>query len=97
MQYFSRGKSCFAVCAALCFAACVSLAQTKPSTQISRQEFLDKLVAAAIERTNHSVRYVSTYVHILYPGGAFPEDPGVSSDEITRRSSRRRGFAKRSP
>ncbi|HMD38009.1 MAG TPA: DUF1287 domain-containing protein [Candidatus Acidoferrum sp.] len=84
MQYFSRGKSCFAVCAALCFAACVSLAQTKPSTQISRQEFLDKLVAAAIERTNHSVRYVSTYVHILYPGGDVPEDTGVCSDEIIR-------------
>jgi uncharacterized protein YijF (DUF1287 family) len=62
----------------------LAMAQTKTALQTTRQEFLDKLVAAAIERTNHSVKYVSTYVHIPYPGGDVPEDTGVCSDEIIR-------------
>lgn len=37
-----------------------------------------------MERTNHSVKYVSTYVHIPYPGGDVPQDTGVCSDEIIR-------------
>ena len=41
-------------------------------------------MAAAIERTNHSVRYFSAYVHITYPGGDVPADTGVCSDEIIR-------------
>jgi uncharacterized protein YijF (DUF1287 family) len=45
---------------------------------------LDKLVAAAIERTNHIVRYDPGYVHIPYPGGDVPADAGVCSDEIVR-------------
>jgi uncharacterized protein YijF (DUF1287 family) len=62
----------------------INVAQTGPASGNSRQEFLDKLVAAAIERTNHSVRYVSAYVHIAYPGGDVPADTGVCSDEIIR-------------
>ena len=58
--------------------------QVGPSTAISRQEFTDKLVAAAIERTHHAVRYVSTYVHLDYPGGDVPADTGVCTDEIIR-------------
>jgi uncharacterized protein len=58
--------------------------QTKPASPNTRQEFLDKVVAAAIERTNHSVKYVSSYVHIPYPGGDVPADTGVCSDEIIR-------------
>jgi uncharacterized protein len=50
----------------------------------SRQQFLDKLVAAAIERTHHQVTYVSAYVHLDYPGGDVPADTGVCSDEIIR-------------
>jgi uncharacterized protein YijF (DUF1287 family) len=50
----------------------------------SRSEFLRRLVAAAIERTHHSVRYVSAYVRIPYPGGDVPEDTGVCTDEIIR-------------
>jgi uncharacterized protein YijF (DUF1287 family) len=42
------------------------------------------LVAAAIERTHHSVRYVSAYVQIPYPGGDVPSDTGVCTDEIIR-------------
>jgi uncharacterized protein len=42
------------------------------------------LVAAAIERTHHSVRYVSAYVRIPYPGGDVPADTGVCTDEVIR-------------
>ncbi len=61
-----------------------SVAQTRPDSRNPRQEFLDKLVAAAIERTNHSVTYVSAYVHLDYPGGDVPAGTGVCSDEIIR-------------
>jgi uncharacterized protein len=50
----------------------------------SSQEFLRRLVVAAIERTHHSVRYVSAYVRIPYPGGDVPADTGVCTDEIIR-------------
>jgi hypothetical protein len=50
----------------------------------TRQEFRRHLVAAAIERTHHVVRYVSAYVRIPYPGGDVPADTGVCTDEIIR-------------
>jgi uncharacterized protein YijF (DUF1287 family) len=50
----------------------------------SRQEFSKQLVAAAIERTHHSVRYVSDYVRLPYPGGDVPADTGVCTDEVIR-------------
>jgi uncharacterized protein YijF (DUF1287 family) len=50
----------------------------------SREQFTRRLVAAAIERTHHSVRYVSAYVRIPYPGGDVPADTGVCTDEIIR-------------
>jgi uncharacterized protein YijF (DUF1287 family) len=65
-------------------ASAVALAQDKSAQPISHQQFLDRLTAAAIERTNHSVRYVSAYVHLNYPGGDVPADTGVCSDEIIR-------------
>ncbi|MGB9465378.1 MAG: DUF1287 domain-containing protein [Candidatus Acidiferrum sp.] len=65
-------------------AATCSIAQTRPASANPRQDFLDKLVAAAIERTNHSVKYVSAYIHLDYPGGDVPPDTGVCSDEIIR-------------
>ena len=46
--------------------------------------FTRKLVAAAIERTHHSVRYVSDYVSISYPGGDVPASTGVCTDEVIR-------------
>jgi len=49
-----------------------------------RQEFLKRLVAAAIERTRHAVRYDSAYVGIPYPGGDVPADTGVCTDEVIR-------------
>ncbi len=49
-----------------------------------RQDFLKRFVAAAIERTYHSVRYVAGYVRIPYPGEDVPADTGVCSDEVIR-------------
>jgi uncharacterized protein len=43
-----------------------------------------RLVAAAVERTRHSVRYVSDYVGIPYPGGDVPANTGVCTDEVIR-------------
>jgi uncharacterized protein YijF (DUF1287 family) len=65
-------------------ASTCGIAQTRPAGGNPRQEFLDKLVAAAIERTQHSVKYVSAYVHLDYPGGDVPADTGVCSDEVIR-------------
>lgn len=45
---------------------------------------LDKLVDAAVERTNHKVRYDPTYFVIDYPGGDVPAEVGVCTDEVIR-------------
>jgi uncharacterized protein len=84
MSYHSQGKRLLALALSVCAAVVAALAQTNPSPLNDRQQFLDKLLAAAIERTNHSVKYVSAYVHIDYPGGDVPADTGVCSDEIIR-------------
>lgn len=55
-----------------------------PQDTSSQAEFSRRLVAAAKERTHHSVRYVSAYVRIPYPGGDVPPDTGVCTDEIIR-------------
>ena len=64
--------------AALC-ACCVAQTTTTP-----REDFTRRLVAAAIERTHHTVRYESAYVGIPYPGGDVPADTGACTDEIIR-------------
>lgn len=64
-------------------AAGMLCAQTQTAA-VSHAEFTRRLVAAAIERTHHSVRYVSDYVRIPYPGGDVPADTGVCTDEIIR-------------
>ncbi len=61
-----------------------SFALAQSAAPDSHQEFTRRLVAAAIERTHHTVRYVSAYVHIPYPGGDVPADTGVCTDEIIR-------------
>ena len=50
----------------------------------SRQEFLQKFTAAAVERTHHTVRYDPAYVRIAYPGGDAPAETGVCTDEVIR-------------
>ncbi|HEY2422859.1 MAG TPA: DUF1287 domain-containing protein [Chthoniobacterales bacterium] len=64
--------------------ALVALALAQTGAPVSRQEFTRRLVAAAIERTHHSVRYVPAYIGIPYPGGDVPSDTGVCTDEIIR-------------
>lgn len=64
-------------------AAVPALAQTQPVTA-AQQDFLHRLVAAAVERTHHVVRYTPAYVRIPYPGGDVPADTGVCTDEIIR-------------
>lgn len=53
-------------------------------TEAQKIEFLQRLSAAAIDRTHHSVRYDPAYVRIPYPGGDVPADTGVCSDEVIR-------------
>jgi uncharacterized protein len=59
-------------------------AAATPVTSSSHEDFTRRLVAAAIERTHHSVRYVSAYVRIPYPVGDVPPDTGVCTDEVIR-------------
>lgn len=59
-------------------------AQNPPALSAAHREFLHKLVAAAIERTQHTVRYDPAYVRIPYPNGDVPADTGVCTDEVIR-------------
>jgi hypothetical protein len=59
-------------------------AQTTLPASVSHREFSRQLVAAAIERTHHSVRYDPAYVRIPYPGGDVPADTAVCTDEVIR-------------
>jgi len=61
-----------------------TLAQSPPAVSLANRDFLQKLVAAAIERTHHVVRYDPAYVRIPYPNGDVPPDTGVCTDEIIR-------------
>ena len=58
-------------------AACAA-GQEEPET------FADKLVAAAVERTLHEVRYDGSYRRIPYPGGDVPDHIGVCTDLVIR-------------
>jgi uncharacterized protein YijF (DUF1287 family) len=50
----------------------------------AERAFVDALDQAALDRTQQIVRYDPKYVAIPYPGGDFPADTGVCSDEVTR-------------
>ena len=65
-------------------AGVLARAQAHPADASVHQEFLKRLVAAAIERTHHVVRYDPAYVKIPYPGGDVPADTGVCADEVIR-------------
>jgi hypothetical protein len=66
------------------FGLAVVSAWAQSEVGAARQAFLDRLVAAAIERTHHTVRYDSSYVGIPYPGGDVPQETGACTDEIIR-------------
>jgi uncharacterized protein YijF (DUF1287 family) len=74
--------------AALALFCATTAAIASPQTAVldanSHQMFVQKLVAAAIERTHHAVRYDPAYVRIPYPGGDVPEHTGVCTDEVIR-------------
>jgi len=61
-----------------------AVSQTRAPGSAAQEQFLHRLVDAAIERTHHPARYVSEYVRIPYPGGDVPADTGVCTDEIIR-------------
>lgn len=46
--------------------------------------FSQRLVAAALERTQHEVIYDGTYHGIAYPGGDVPQGIGVCTDVVIR-------------
>jgi uncharacterized protein YijF (DUF1287 family) len=60
------------------------LGQDPSAVAQNHQQFLEKLVAAAVERTHHVVRYDPAYVRIPYPNGDVPAETGVCTDEIIR-------------
>jgi uncharacterized protein YijF (DUF1287 family) len=64
--------------------ACSLAAQSDSPQAASRALFLQKLVAAAMGRTQHFVRYDPAYVRIPYPNGDVPAATGVCTDEIIR-------------
>ncbi len=58
-----------------------------PSTAPETAEidaFSRRLVDAAVERTEHRVRYDGAYRRIAYPGGDVPDDVGVCTDVVIR-------------
>lgn len=63
---------------------CAAQAGRASSASTAKQQFISRLVAAAVERAIHVVRYVPDYVHIRYPNGDVPASTGVCADEIIR-------------
>ena len=62
------------------FCACVLVCQA----QTSAPSFAERLVHAALERVQHTVRYDPAYVKLDYPNGDVPADTGVCTDEVIR-------------
>jgi uncharacterized protein YijF (DUF1287 family) len=57
---------------------------TPPQLVAEQPQFLLRLVAAAVERTHHVVRYDPAYVGMPYPAGDVPATTGVCTDEVIR-------------
>lgn len=53
-------------------------------SNLQAEDFAQRLSAAALERTQHQVRYDPAYVRIPYPGGDVPADTGVCTDVVIR-------------
>src|SRR5262249_19074787 len=69
---------------AAAFFGCQLNAQSTPAGASTRQQFTQRFVAAAIERTHHTVRYDPAYVRIPSPNADVPADTGVCTDEVIR-------------
>src|SRR5579872_4049271 len=61
-----------------------ALASQNAASADPHRDFRKRLSDAAIERTQHVVRYDPGYVAIAYPNGDVPADAGVCSDEVIR-------------
>jgi hypothetical protein len=81
---FDRVRSAAPLGLSAMLLAVLAAAQSNTVQSGAKQELLKRLVAAAIERTHHAVRYVPAYVKIPYPGGDVPDGTGVCSDEVIR-------------
>src|SRR6202035_1531645 len=82
-------QSCWKISQKLALIALISAgilaAQLRPqSSTASRQAFLGQFAAAALDRTEHVVRYDPAYVRLAYPGGDVPAETGVCTDEVIR-------------
>ena len=64
--------------------ALLACPQTPPSASSPRNAFTQRLVAASIARTYHTIRYDPAYIRIPYPNGDVPADSGVCTGEIIR-------------
>lgn len=67
--------------AVLCFLSCALALVAAPPAHADRGA---ALVLAALERTEHRVRYDGSYHSIAYPGGDVPDHIGVCTDVIVR-------------
>ncbi|MGH9746588.1 MAG: DUF1287 domain-containing protein [Candidatus Acidiferrales bacterium] len=81
-RIFTNVSLAFALLAGTSLARAVQ--QLPAAESAAHQAFLQRLTLAALDRPRHSVRYVSEYVRIPYPGGDVPADTGVCTDEIIR-------------
>jgi len=55
-----------------------------PVPSYGEKSFEQSLSQAALERTNHTVRYDGSYRSISYPNGDVPENTGVCTDVVIR-------------
>ncbi|MDH3919207.1 MAG: DUF1287 domain-containing protein [Rhodospirillales bacterium] len=74
---------CSRVIAGVLAALLVLAAPPRPEAA-SHVSMETRLVAAAVERTRHSVTYDGAYRRLGYPGGDVPADRGVCSDVVIR-------------
>ncbi len=63
---------------------CLLLIALGFSMPLHAQVSAEDLVAAAIDRTRHHVRYDGRYFTMSYPGGDVPENLGVCTDVVIR-------------
>jgi uncharacterized protein len=78
-----KAKRCVAVLLLAILAGAARHTSAQTSNDL-RKQFLLKFAAAALDRTNHVVRYDGAYVRIPYPGGDVPAGTGACTDEVIR-------------
>jgi uncharacterized protein len=82
-RFCIAGVLAVALLAALALPARLQQQQPLPQNAVGTA-FLQKLSAAAIERSHLTVHYDPAYVRIAYPNGDVPANTGVCTDEIIR-------------